>query len=162
MGKKLFGDIANRVPARIGKKAIGRGIYRRDSGFPRFPCTRRTCPGCVQHDFGGRGHPHLCGAGLGGGLRAGEHGVCRIAALVLTAGSPASAQSTALDVASPDGSLTVTIGTGDALTYAWDLDGDGAYDDSTAARPTRTYGAGTVAGCETIAGGDRSAGGPRA
>jgi glucose/arabinose dehydrogenase/PKD repeat protein len=28
---------------------------------------------------------------------------------------------------------------GDALTYAWDLDGDGAYDDSTAAQPTRTY-----------------------
>jgi PKD repeat protein/glucose/arabinose dehydrogenase len=28
---------------------------------------------------------------------------------------------------------------GDALTYAWDLDGDGATDDSTAARPTYTY-----------------------
>jgi len=26
------------------------------------------------------------------------------------------------------------------LTYAWDLDGDGAYDDSTAAKPSRTYG----------------------
>jgi PKD repeat protein len=26
-----------------------------------------------------------------------------------------------------------------ALTYAWDLDGDGAYDDSTAANPTYTY-----------------------
>jgi glucose/arabinose dehydrogenase len=28
---------------------------------------------------------------------------------------------------------------GDALTYVWDLDGDGAFDDSTAANPTRTY-----------------------
>jgi glucose/arabinose dehydrogenase len=28
---------------------------------------------------------------------------------------------------------------GDALTYAWDLDGDGAYDDSSAARPAWTY-----------------------
>ena len=28
---------------------------------------------------------------------------------------------------------------GDALTYAWDLDGDGAFDDSTAANPTHTY-----------------------
>jgi PKD repeat protein len=27
----------------------------------------------------------------------------------------------------------------DALSYAWDLDGDGAYDDSTAQRPTYTY-----------------------
>ena len=42
--------------------------------------------------------------------------------------------------------LTVTFdGTGssdpdaDALSYAWDLDVDGAYDDSTATRPTWTY-----------------------
>ncbi len=28
---------------------------------------------------------------------------------------------------------------GDALAYAWDLDGDGGYDDSTVARPTYTY-----------------------
>jgi glucose/arabinose dehydrogenase len=28
---------------------------------------------------------------------------------------------------------------GDVLTFAWDLDGDGAFDDSTAARPTFTY-----------------------
>ena len=28
---------------------------------------------------------------------------------------------------------------GDALTYAWDLDGDGAFDDSTAVNPTHTY-----------------------
>ena len=28
---------------------------------------------------------------------------------------------------------------GDPLTYAWDLDGDGAYDDSTATKPSYTY-----------------------
>ena len=33
------------------------------------------------------------------------------------------------------------------LTYAWDLDGDGAYDDSTAAAPSRTY---TTAGVVTV------------
>ena len=36
---------------------------------------------------------------------------------------------------------------GDTLAYAWDLDGDGAYDDSTAARPTFRY---TVAGVYTV------------
>jgi PKD repeat protein len=35
---------------------------------------------------------------------------------------------------------------GDALSYAWDLDGDGAYDDSTAASPSFTY---TTAGTYT-------------
>jgi PKD repeat protein len=36
---------------------------------------------------------------------------------------------------------------GDALSYAWDLDGDGAYDDSTAANPSFTY---TAAGTYTV------------
>src|SRR5918994_2314606 len=35
---------------------------------------------------------------------------------------------------------------GDSLTYAWDLDGDGAYDDSTSPQPTHTY---TAAGTYT-------------
>jgi glucose/arabinose dehydrogenase/PKD repeat protein len=32
---------------------------------------------------------------------------------------------------------------GDSLTYAWDLDGDGLFDDSTSATPSRTYGVGS-------------------
>ena len=38
---------------------------------------------------------------------------------------------------------------GDSLTYAWDLDGDGQFDDSTAATPTFTYPppAATPSGC---------------
>ena len=56
---------------------------------------------------------------------------------------------TAVATASPtsgNAPLTVTFdGTGssdldgDTLTYAWDLDGDGAFDDSTLSRPTYTY-----------------------
>ena len=42
---------------------------------------------------------------------------------------------------------TSTDPEGQALTYAWDLDGDGAYDDSTAAKPSFTY---TAAGTVTV------------
>ncbi|WP_326919147.1 PQQ-dependent sugar dehydrogenase [Actinophytocola sp.] len=38
-----------------------------------------------------------------------------------------------------DGTRSTDPDVGDTLTYAWDLDGDGAYDDSTAARPSYTY-----------------------
>jgi glucose/arabinose dehydrogenase len=38
-----------------------------------------------------------------------------------------------------DGAGSTDPDAGDVLTYAWDLDGDGQYDDSTAAQPSRTY-----------------------
>jgi glucose/arabinose dehydrogenase len=38
-----------------------------------------------------------------------------------------------------DGTGSFDPDPGDTLTYAWDLDGDGAHDDSTAAQPTHTY-----------------------
>ena len=38
-----------------------------------------------------------------------------------------------------DGAGSSDPNPGDTLTYAWDLDGDSAYDDSTSAQPTRTY-----------------------
>ena len=66
------------------------------------------------------------------------------------AGNPANQAPTAIAVAdrtSGNAPLTVRLdATGstdpdarDAFTYAWDLDGDGLYDDSTSARPTRTF-----------------------
>jgi glucose/arabinose dehydrogenase/PKD repeat protein len=38
-----------------------------------------------------------------------------------------------------DGTGSTDPDPGDTLRYAWDLDGDGAYDDSTASQPTYTY-----------------------
>jgi|Tabmets5t2r1_1033131.scaffolds.fasta_scaffold01850_4 glucose/arabinose dehydrogenase/PKD repeat protein len=38
-----------------------------------------------------------------------------------------------------DGTGSTDPNPGDTLSYAWDLDGDGAYDDSTASQPTFTY-----------------------
>ncbi len=38
-----------------------------------------------------------------------------------------------------DGSGSSDPDTGDVISYAWDLDGDGAFDDSTAAQPIYTY-----------------------
>jgi hypothetical protein len=46
-----------------------------------------------------------------------------------------------------DGSASTDPDANDTMTYAWDLDGDGAYDDSTAIQPTFTY---TAVGNYTI------------
>ena len=48
---------------------------------------------------------------------------------------------------SPSSGTTSSDPENQALTYAWDLDGDGAYDDSTAAAPSFTY---TTAGTITV------------
>jgi glucose/arabinose dehydrogenase len=46
-----------------------------------------------------------------------------------------------------DGRASSDPDTGDTLSYAWDLDGDGAFDDSTSATPSRTY---TTSGQVTV------------
>ena len=38
-----------------------------------------------------------------------------------------------------DGSASSDPDAGDALAFAWDLDGDGAFDDSTSTQPSWTY-----------------------
>jgi glucose/arabinose dehydrogenase len=42
-----------------------------------------------------------------------------------------------------DGTSSSDPDAGDTLTYDWDLDGDGAYDDASVAQPSQTYAAGT-------------------
>jgi glucose/arabinose dehydrogenase len=71
-----------------------------------------------------------------------------------SANSPPTAVATASPRTGPapltvefDGTGSSDPDAGDTLTYAWDLDGDGAYDDSTAAQPAHTY---TAAGTYTV------------
>ena len=63
-----------------------------------------------------------------------------------SANNPPTAVATASPTTGPapltvqfDGSGSSDPDAGDTLIYAWDLDGDGAYDDSTASQPTHTY-----------------------
>jgi glucose/arabinose dehydrogenase len=61
--------------------------------------------------------------------------VALAAANPTSGGAPLAVQFTGSGSSDPDA--------GDTLSYAWDLDADGAFDDSTAANPTRTYQSGT-------------------
>lgn len=65
-----------------------------------------------------------------------------------SANQPPTAAATATPTSGPtpltvsfDGTGSSDPDPGETLTYAWDLDGDGAYDDSTASKPSYTYGA---------------------
>ncbi len=62
---------------------------------------------------------------------------------VATATSPTTGDAP-LDVSFDGTGSTDWTGSADTLTYAWDLDGDGNYDDSASASPTRTYDVGTT------------------
>ena len=85
-------------------------------------------------DYGGNGGSGTPTAGTGGVRRVRYAAPTAIASANPTSGfAPLAVQFT--------GSSSVPGLTGDTLTYAWDLDGDLAYDDSTAVNPSRTYSA---------------------
>jgi glucose/arabinose dehydrogenase len=83
-------------------------------------------------DYGGSGGNGTPTAGTGGVRRIRYAAPTAIASANPTSGfAPLVVQFT--------GSMSTPGLTGDTLTYAWDLDGDGAYDDSTAINPSHTY-----------------------
>ena len=103
-------------------------------------------PANVQTFVGGAANPIDLQIGPGGDLFYVDFGgsVRRISHSATTNRSP-TARATA-DPAAGEAPLTVSFdGTGssdpdgDSLAYEWDLDDDGAFDDSTAARPSWTY-----------------------
>ena len=119
-------------------------MYRGADGLPD-PATREDLPGRCRRP----GLPHP-GPGRRALLRRPPGGkIRRVAADNSTPTARIAANPT-----SGNAPLTVAFsGTGSSdpesqpLTYAWDLDGDGAYDDSTAAAPSFTY---TTAGVVTV------------
>jgi glucose/arabinose dehydrogenase len=104
-------------------------------------------PGLVRTFVAGAANPVNLEIGPGGDLFYADFDGGTIRRITYTASS--NHPPTAVATATPtSGSAPLTVGfdgsgssdpDGDALTYAWDLDGDGAFDDSTASRPTYTY-----------------------
>jgi glucose/arabinose dehydrogenase/PKD repeat protein len=75
-----------------------------------------------------------------------DHGLLRRITYTAAANQPPIAFAKANPTSGPtplavnfDGTSSKDADPGDTLTYAWDLDGDGAYDDSTSPQPTYTY-----------------------
>jgi glucose/arabinose dehydrogenase/PKD repeat protein len=108
----------------------------------------RPAPGQIRTFAAGAANPVNLEIGPGGDLFYADFDGGTIRRITYTA-TPTNQQPTAVATASPttgNAPLTVTFNgggstdpDGDQLTYAWDLDDDGAYDDSTAVQTTYTY-----------------------
>lgn len=144
-GSLYFSDFARSCVWRLGKLANGEPDPSTIVPFVQAadtPVNLKTGPG---------GDLYYVDYGLlpNGAVDPGRAGVHRIVYSGTSNAAP-TARITA-DRQSGDAPLSVTFDgrtssdpDGDVLTYAWDLDGDGAYDDSTSATPRRTYAAGTT------------------
>jgi glucose/arabinose dehydrogenase len=104
-------------------------------------------PGQLSQFVGGAGTPVQVVAGPGGDIFYVDMNAGQVRRVVYNgANHPPTAAISASPTsgAAPltvnfDGGGSSDIDPGDSLGYAWDLDGDGQFDDSTAVAPTRTY-----------------------
>jgi glucose/arabinose dehydrogenase len=92
----------------------------------------------------GAANPTFVQAGPDGALYYTDFDGGRVQRIAYSTGPTAVATASPTSGAAPltvhfDGSASHDPDLGDTLDYAWDLDGDGAYDDSTAVNPTKTY-----------------------
>jgi PKD repeat protein len=115
-------------------------------GKPAKDAEGKPAPGQLRTFVSGAANPVNLEIGPGGDLFYVDFDGGTIRRITYTsANQPPTAVATANPTAGP-APLTVAFdGTGSsdpedsALSYAWDLDGDGAYDDSTATKPSYTY-----------------------
>ena len=135
------------LPGRVRRRALLRrllsrlhlGHAQRSDGLP--------APGQIRTFVAGAANPVNLEIGPGGDLYYADFDGGTIRRIRYT--SSANQPPTAVASATPtSGSRPLTVNfngsgssdpNGDTLTYAWDLDGDGAFDDSTASQPTYTY-----------------------
>ena len=139
--------LGRRVPARVRRRPLLCGLFTElHLGHAARWWNVSRIPANVQTFVGGAANPIDLQIGPGGDLFYVDFGgsVRRITHSATTNRSP-TARATA-DPAAGEAPLTVSFdGTGssdpdgDSLAYEWDLDDDGAFDDSTAARPSWTY-----------------------
>ncbi len=114
-------------------------MMRGANGLPD-PATRQTfvagAAGPVELQIGPDGDLYY--VDMGGGTIRRIRGSFSNEAPTAVAGATPSSGAVPLPVAF-DGRASTDPNAGTTLTYAWDLDGDGEFDDSTSATPSRTY-----------------------
>ena len=114
-------------------------MLRGANGLPD-PATRQTfvagAAGPVELQIGPDGDLYY--VDMGGGTIRRIRGSFSNEAPTAVAGATPSSGAVPLTVAF-DGRASTDPNAGTTLTYAWDLDGDGEFDDSTSATPSRTY-----------------------
>ncbi|HKB69292.1 MAG TPA: PQQ-dependent sugar dehydrogenase [Thermoanaerobaculia bacterium] len=118
--------------------------HTRNCAWVLFPgANGQPDPGNRALFIGGASHPVDLVTGPGGDLFYVDHeggAIHRIQYMTPTASATATPQSGPPPLAVQfDGSGSHGANAGDTLTYAWDLDGDGLFDDSTAVSPSKTY-----------------------
>jgi PKD repeat protein/glucose/arabinose dehydrogenase len=140
-----FAAAQNSYPAEYNDDALFFADYSRDCIWVMLKgADGNPAPGLIRTFVAGAANPVNLETGPGGDLFYVDFDGGTIRRIMYNHNPAAVATATPTNGAAPlsvsfDGSKSSDPDPGDTLTYAWDLDDDGAFDDSTAAKPTYTY-----------------------